>query len=179
MSNEEKKQTLKKKEESKTGKQTEEKESTTEDFEIWFPKIEFIDTIHGERIKIPVLSAGKEARIFQSLARLMETLPETKTLPKEEIEGGDVEAENGAEAFSAADLLEMLPKLLQEAPKEAFTIASEILTSKEHPIDDKWVKDNLNFDKIFKLIIPFVAGEAELFEKVSGFLGKMSLSVNF
>ena len=171
-------QTLKK-EESKTGKKTEKKKTATKDFEIWFPKIDFMDTIHGERIKIPVLSAGKEARIFQSLARLMETLPKTETLPKEEIEGGDVEAEDGAEAFSAADLLEMLPKLLQEAPKEAFTIASEILTSETLPIDDKWVRDNLNFDKIFELIIPFVAGEAKLFEKVSGFLGKMSVSVNF
>lgn len=178
MPDEEKKQILKK-DESKTGKQTKDKETATKDFDIWFPKIEFIDTIHKERIKIPVLSAGKEARIFQSLARLMETLPKTETLPKEEIEGDDVEAEDGAEAFSAADLLEMLPKLLQEAPKEAFTIASEILTSDKLPIDDKWVEDNLNFDKIFELIIPFVAGEAKLFEKVSGFLGKMSLSVNF
>lgn len=175
----EKKQTLKKEKSKDEKKSEEEEETAAEDFKIWFPKIDFIDTIHGERIKIPVLSAGKEARIFQSLARLMETLPETETLPKGEIKNGDVETEGGAEAFSAADLLDMLPKLLQEAPKEAFTIASEILTSKEHPIDDKWVKDNLNFDKIFKLIIPFVAGEADLFNKVSGFLGKLPLSVNF
>jgi len=178
MPNEKEKQTLKR-EKSKDEKKSKEKETATEDFKIWFPKINFMDTIHGERIKIPVLSAGKEARIFQSLARLMETLPETKTLPEGEIKDGDVETEGGAEAFSAADLLDMLPKLLQEAPKEAFSIASEILTSEEHPIDDKWVQDNLNFDKIFKLIIPFVAGEADLFNKVSGFLGTLPLSVNF
>ncbi|GAH64912.1 unnamed protein product [marine sediment metagenome] len=74
MPDEEKKQILKK-DESKTGKQTEKKETATKDFETWFPKIEFIETIYDERIKIPVLSAGKEARIFQFLARLLEKLP--------------------------------------------------------------------------------------------------------
>jgi len=162
MPNEEKKQTLKN-EESKVEK----KNTAVKDFEIWFPKIEFIDTIHKERIKIPVLSAGKEARIFQYLARLLEKLP------KKQIKNDDIEA------FSAADLLDILPNLLKEAPREAFSIVSEILTSKEHPIDEKWVQDNLNFDKIFELIIPFVAGEAKLFEKVGGLLEKLPLSVNF
>ncbi|GAH45154.1 unnamed protein product, partial [marine sediment metagenome] len=160
-----------KKDESKTGKQTEKKETATKDFDIWFPKIEFIDTIHEERIKIPVLSAGKEARIFQFLARLLEKLPSKQI--KAQIQNEE------AEAFSAADLLDMLPKLLKEAPKEAFSIASEILTSKERPIDEKWVQDNLNFDKILQLTIPFVVGEAKLFEKVSGLFEKMPLLANF
>lgn len=170
MPDEEKKQILKK-DESKTGKQTEKKETATKDFETWFPKIEFIETIHNERIKIPVLNAGKEARVFQFLARLLEKLPSKQI--KEQIKNEDVEA------FSAADLLDMLPKLLKEAPKEAFSIASEILTSKERPIDEKWVQDNLNFDKILDLIIPFVVGEAKLFEKVSGLFEKMPLLANF
>lgn len=165
MPDEEKKQILKK-EKIKEGNKAETKEAATKDFDVWFPKIDFIDTLQEERIKIPVLSAGKEARIFQYLARLLEKLP------KKQLQGDLGE-------FSAADLLGILPNLLKDAPKEAFSIASEILTSKEHPIDEKWVQDNLNFDKIFNLIIPFVAGEAKLFEKVSGLLGKMSLSANF
>ena len=164
MPNEEKKQTLKK--ENKIEKGTEKKETATKDFEIWFPKIEFIETIYKERVKIPVLSAGKEARVFQCLARLLEKLPEKQF-------------KGNLEEFAAADLLNILPNLLRDAPKEAFSIASEILTSKEHPIDEKWVQDNLNFDKIFDLIIPFVGGEAKLFEKVSGLLNKMSLLANF
>ena len=165
MPNERKNQTLEN-EDKKSENKAEGKETATKDFEIWFPKIKFIDTIYDERIKIPVLSAGKEAKVFQCLARLLEKLP------KKELQGD-------LEQFAAADLLSILPNLLEDAPKEAFSIASEILTSKEHPIDDKWVQDNLNFDKIFDLIIPFVAGEAKLFEKVSGLLSKMSLSVNF
>lgn len=158
-------------EEKKAKEKTKEKETATKDFETWFPKIEFIETIYNERIKIPVLSAGKEARVFQFLARLLEKLPSKQI--KEQIQNEDVEA------FSAADLLDMLPKLLKEAPKEAFSIGSEILTSKERPIDEKWVQDNLNFDKILQLIIPFVVGEAKLFEKVSGLFEKMPLLANF
>jgi len=158
-------------EEKQAEEKAEKKETATKDFDIWFPKIEFIDTIHKERIKIPVLSAGKEARVFQYLARLLEKLPKKQI--EKQIKDEDVEA------FSAADLLDMLPKLLKEAPKEAFSIASEILTSKERPIDEKWVQDNLNFDKILQLIIPFVVGEAKLFEKVSGLLEKMPLLANF
>ena len=160
-------------EEKQAKEKAEKKEAAAKDFDIWFPKIEFIDTIHKERIKIPVLSAGKEARVFQFLARLLEKLPSKQI--KEQIQNENEEAE----AFSAADLLDMLPKLLKEAPKEAFSIASEILTSKEHPIDEKWVEDNLNFDKILQLIIPFVVGEAKLFEKVSGLFEKMPLLANF
>jgi len=164
MLNKEKEQTLK--EENKVEEKTEKKETTVKDFKVWFPKIEFIETIHEERIKIPVLSAGKEARVFQCLARLLEKLPQKQF-------------KGNLEEFAAADLLNILPNLLKDAPKEAFSIASEILTSKEHPIDEKWVQDNLNFDKIFDLIIPFVAGEAKLFEKVSGLLSKMSSLENF
>ena len=170
MPNEKEKKTLTD-EEKKAETKSKKKETATKDFDVWFPKIEFIETIYDERIKIPVLSAGKEARIFQCLARLLEKLPRKQI--KEQVENDDVET------FSAADLLDMLPKLLKEAPKEAFSIASEILTSKEHPIDEKWVENNLNFGKILDLIIPFVAGEAKLFEKVSGLLEKMPSLANF
>jgi len=164
MPDKEKKQTLID-EEKKAETKFEEKETAVKDFETWFPEIEFIDTIYDERIKIPVLSAGKEARIFQYLARLLEKLP------KKQLKGD-------LEEFSAADLLDMLPKLLKEAPKEAFSIASEILASKERAIDEKWVEDNLDFEKILLLIIPFVVGEAKLFEKVSGLLEKIPLLAN-
>ena len=162
MPDNEKKQTIKKEEKNKVV----EKDTSTTDFEVWFPKPEFIETIHKERIKIPVLNAGKEARIFQSLARLLEKLP------KEQIKGD-------LEEFNAADLFKILPDLLKDAPKEAFSIVSELLTSKERSIDEQWVEDNLNFEKIIDLILPFVAGEAKLFEKVGGLLEKLSLTVSF
>jgi len=175
MPNEKEKKTLTD-EEKKAETKSKKKETATKDFDVWFPKIEFIETIYDERIKIPVLSAGKEARIFQCLARLLEKLPKKQI--KEQIEKEQIE-DDDVEAFSAADLLDMLPKLLKEAPKEAFSITSEILASKEHPIDEKWVENNLNFGKILDLILPFVVGEAKLFEKVSGLLEKMPLLANF
>ncbi len=157
MPQEEKKQILKKEKD-----EADQEETAVKDFATWFPKPEYIETLHEERIKVPILTAGKEAKIFQSLARLLEKLPKN-------IFQGDLEE------FEAADLLKILPNLLKDAPREAFSMASEILTSKEHPLDEKWVQDNLNFDKIFDLIIPFVAGEAQLFERVSGIFEKIRI----
>ena len=157
MPDEEKKRTLKKEK-----NEADQEETAVKDFEVWFPKPEYIETLHGERIKVPILSAGKEARIFQSLARLLDKIP------KKHFQGN-------LEDFNAADLLKVLPNLLKDAPKEAFSMASEILTSKEHSIEEEWVQDNLNFEKILDLIIPFVAGEAQLFERVSGLFEKMPI----
>lgn len=129
-----------------------EKEKEKADFEIWFPPLEFIETIGGERVKIPPVSAGKEAKVFQALGRLLSKLPKK------------ISWDN----FSADDLLNIAPKLLKEAPEEAFFIAGLLLDK-----EGKWIEDNLNFDKIFSLILPFVGREAKLFTKVVGVFTKV------
>lgn len=131
-----------------------EDETPKSDFDVWFPDIEFIETIHGERINIPPLSADKEAKTYKSIAKLLEILPKK-----------DEDWEN----FGVADLLKLIPTLLKEAPDDAMFIAATLLDK-----DDKWVRENLNFDRIFKLIIPFVRGEAELFNKISGLFGRFA-----
>jgi len=136
-----------KKEEKKKEKREKEGKETKGDFDTWFPPLEFIETLNEERVKIPKVSAGKEAQVFQALARLLEKLP--KDLNWEEIQ--------------AADLLQIAPKLLRDAPEEAFLIAATLLDK-----EPDWVKDNLDFDMIFSLILPFVGREAKLFSKVSG-----------
>lgn len=148
---------------SKTDNIIKKQAETTSDFETWFPPVKFINTIEGDRIDIPVVSAGKEAKVFQALARLIEKLPKK------------VNWEN----LNAADLIELAPKLLKEAPEEGFFIASILLSDKNNSRDPKWIQDNLDFDTIFALILPFVAREAKLFNKVSGLFGKLSPLANF
>ncbi|GAH64861.1 unnamed protein product, partial [marine sediment metagenome] len=131
-----------------------EKEEEKSDFETWFPPLEFIDTIGGERVKIPPVSAGKEAKVFQALARLIDKLPKK------------IDLEN----FTAADLLNVAPKLLKEAPEEGFFIAATLLDK-----EPQWVKDNLDFDKIFSLILPFVEREVKLFSKVGDLFTKVQV----
>ncbi|MBA7594675.1 hypothetical protein ES703_01622 [subsurface metagenome] len=130
----------------------EEKEKEKSDFETWFPPLKFIDTIGGERVKIPPVSAGKEAKVFQALGRLLSHLPK-------KINWGE---------FSADDLLAIAPKLLKEAPEEAFYIGSLLLDK-----EPKWVADNLDMDRIFSLILPFVGREAKLFTRVIGAFTKV------
>lgn len=138
-------------------KETEEKEKEKQkaDFETWFPPLEFIETIKGERIAIPPVSAGKEAKVFQALGRLLDKLP--KKINWNE--------------FGAADLLDIAPKLLKEAPEEAFYIGGLLLDKEK-----QWIADNLDMDKIFSLILPFVGREAKLFSKVGGLFEKLSPS---
>jgi len=135
------------KEEGKKEKRKEEKE-TKGDFETWFPPIEFLETLNKERIAIPKVSADKETRIFQTLGKLLEKLPK-KNLDWENI--------------SAADLLNLAPKLLREAPEEGIFIAATLLEK-----EPKWVRENLNFEMIFSLILPFVGREVKLFSKIGG-----------
>lgn len=130
-----------------------EKEKQKKDFETWFPPLEFIETLEGERVKIPKVSAGKEAKVFQALGRLLGKLPKNVNLTD----------------FSGADLLEFAPKLLKETPEEGFFIAATLLDK-----EPQWVKDNLDFDKIFSLILPFVGREAKLFSKVGDLLDRLS-----
>ena len=146
--------------EQKSTKEEENKKTEDNDLEVWFPPLEFIETIHGERIAIPPISSGREIKVFQAIARLLEALPKDKI--------------KNLEDFSAADLFDILPNLLKEAPKEGLLIASTILNSKEHSIDNQWVEDNLDLEKIFSLIIPFVSREADLFGKVSSLFAKLS-----
>ena len=129
--------------------QEEEKEKS--DFETWFPPLEFIDTIGGERVKIPPVSAGKEAKVFQALGRLLSKLPKKMNW----------------DDLSADDLLNIAPKLLKEAPEEAFYIGGLLLDKEK-----EWIADNLDMDKIFSLILPFVGREAKLFTKVVGVFTK-------
>lgn len=150
----------KKEERGKEGKQKEEKhkeegsekeelkeaEESKIDFETWFPPIEFLDTLKKERIAIPTISADKEAKVFQVLGRLLEKLPKK-----------DLDWEN----IQAADLLNLLPKLLREAPEDGIFITATLLEK-----EPKWVRENLNFEMIFSLILPFVAREVKLFSKV-------------
>lgn len=131
-----------------------EEEKEKSDFETWFPPLEFMDTIGGERVKIPKVSAGKEAKVFQALARLLGTLPKK------------IDLDN----FTAADLLNVAPKLLREAPEEGFFIAATLLDK-----EPQWVKDNLDFDKIFSLILPFVGREVKLFSKVGDLFTKVQV----
>lgn len=128
-----------------------EKEGQKKDFETWFPPLEFIETIKKERVAIPPVSAGKEAKVFQALGRLLSHLPK-------KINWDDL---------SADDLLNIAPRLLKEAPEEAFFIAGLLLDREK-----QWVEDNLDFDKIFSLILPFVGREAKLFTKVVGLFTK-------
>lgn len=130
-----------------------EKEKQKADFETWFPPLEFIETIKKERVAIPPVSAGKEAKIFQALGRLLDKLP--KKINWNE--------------FGAADLLDVAPKLLKEAPEEAFYIGGLLLDKEK-----QWVADNLDMDRIFSLILPFVGREAKLFSKVGGLFEKLS-----
>ena len=134
----------------KKGEQKKQEDVT--DFDTWFPPLEFMETLNGERVKIPRVSAGKEARIFQALARLLEKLPK----------GLDWEK------FKAADLLQIAPKLLRDAPEEGFFIAATLLDK-----ESDWVQENLDFDMIFSLILPFVGREARLFSKVSGLFNRL------
>jgi len=69
---EEKKQETKVSKEKQLTKEViaEEEEREKSDFETWFPPLKFMDTIGGERVKIPPVSAGKEAKVFQALGRL-------------------------------------------------------------------------------------------------------------
>lgn len=129
-----------------------EEEKEKSDFETWFPPLEFIDTIGGERIKIPPVSAGKEAKVFQALGRLLSHLP--KKINWDE--------------FSADDLLNIAPKLLKETPEEAFYIGGLLLDKEK-----QWVADNLDMDRIFSLILPFVGREAKLFTRVVGAFTKV------
>jgi len=131
---------------------TEEKEKEKSDFETWFPPLEFIDTIGGERVKIPPVSAGKEAKVFQALGRLLGNLPK-------KINWGE---------FNADDLLNIAPKLLKEAPEEAFYIGGLLLDKEK-----EWIAENLDFDRIFSLILPFVGREAKLFTRVVGVFTKV------
>lgn len=135
-----------KKEESR--KEGEEGKETKTDFETWFPPIEFLDTLKKERIAIPQVSADKEAKVFQVLGKLLEKLPK-KNLNWENI--------------SAAELLDLAPKLLREAPEEGIFIAATLLEK-----EPKWVRENLNFEMIFSLILPFVGREVKLFSKIGG-----------
>jgi len=129
-----------------------EEETAKFDFETWFPPLKFIETINDERVLIPKVSAGKEAKVFQSLGRLLGKLPKKLNWDN----------------FSADDLLNIAPKLLKEAPEEAFFIAGLLLNK-----ENKWIEDNLDFDKIFSLILPFVGREAKLFTKVVGLFTKV------
>ncbi|GAJ05611.1 unnamed protein product [marine sediment metagenome] len=126
----------------------EERKETKGDFETWFPPIEFLDTLNKERIAIPQISADKEAKVFQVLGKLLEKLPKKK-----------LDWEN----ISAADLLDLAPKLLREAPEEGIFIAATLLEK-----EPKWVRENLNFEMIFSLILPFVGREVKLFSKIGG-----------
>lgn len=139
-----------KKGEQKGGREEEKKEEKEirGDFETWFPPIEFLETLNKERIAIPQVSADKETRIFQTLGKLLEKLPK-KNLDWENI--------------SAADLLNLAPKLLREAPEEGIFIAATLLEK-----EPKWVRENLNFEMIFSLILPFVGREVKLFSKIGG-----------
>ena len=129
-----------------------EEEKKKSDFETWFPPLEFIDTIKGERVKIPPVSAGKEAKVFQALGRILGHLPK-------KINWGE---------FSADDLLSIAPRLLKETPDEAFYIGGLLLDK-----EPKWVADNLDMDRIFSLILPFVGREAKLFTRVVGAFTKV------
>ena len=141
--------------EAKKEKRNEEEEKKAKgDFETWFPPIEFLETLNKDRIAIPSVSADKVAKVFQVLGKLIEKLPKKK-----------LDWEN----ISAADLLDLAPKLLREAPEEGIFIAATLLEK-----EPKWVRENLNFEMIFSLILPFVGREVKLFSKIGGLFDRLS-----
>jgi len=106
------------------------------EFAAFFPEERFIQTLSGERLKIPLSNWRKEARGFKLLGRLLSKIAGSRKVNFDEI--------------TADRLFEILPEILAEAPDEAEEAAMLVLDK-----DQEWIRENLDTETLLEVILPF------------------------
>lgn len=106
------------------------------DVDVFFPVPEFINTINGERIIIPLMNLKKEFEIGHAITRIIKKIPNLQGL--------------NLRALQPETITKMLPVLMETAPEELTFMASTILGK-----DQEWIGDNLDLDILMDLLIPF------------------------
>jgi len=118
------------------------------DVDVFFPTPKFIETIKGERLQIPQLNLEKEIEIGQAVTRIIKSVPELK----------EIDFAN----FNANQVMNILPKLVSDIPKEFIFIATVLLNEDDKKEKDSiWIKKNLNSEILLDLVVPFFLRAAQ------------------
>jgi len=131
------------------------KSEETKDDEVFVPSLQEITTLNGEKVQVPKLNWKKEILIARSFTNIFKSLPQLK----------QVDWEKG---ITVSQVLESLPDVVEQAPDEITKIVSVILDK-----EPQWVEENLDFESIASLIIPFFSG---YFRKLSKLAAKVQAS---
>jgi len=125
------------------------------DVDVFFPIPEFINTIHGERIIIPIMNLKKEFEIGHAITRIIKKIPDFKDL--------------NLRALQPETITKMLPALMETAPEELTFMASTILEK-----DKEWIEEQLDLDVLMDLLIPFFLRVLKkLASKITKFEGQL------
>lgn len=135
-----------------------EKDNEIKGAEIYLPEDVWVETLGGEKIKVPKLSWGKEiklAKIFSTMIKQMpsfvETFSEMPEVDEKKLKKGNVgDYMKGAFGGFVGKLIKILPELLDNAP-DCLTQSASVMLDK----DSKWIENNLEFDGMVDLVVPF------------------------
>jgi len=125
------------------------KSEETRDDEVFVPSLQEITTLNGEKVQVPKLNWKKEILIARSFTNIFKSLPQLKK----------VDWEKG---ITVSQVLESLPDVVEQAPDEITKIVSVILDK-----EPQWVEENLDFESIASLIIPFFSGYLQKLSKLA------------
>jgi len=131
------------------------KPKETKDDEVFIPSPQEITTLSGEKVQVPKLNWKKEILIARSFTNIFKSLPELKK----------VDWEKG---ITVSQVLESLPDIMEKVPDEITKIVSIALDK-----ETKWVEENLDFESIAGLVVPFFSG---YFQKLSKLASKVQKS---
>ena len=106
------------------------------DLDVFFPTPEFILTIRGDRIEIPLVCLEKEIEIGQAITRILKNIPDFQKLDLKKLQGDQI--------------LKLIPIVVEKLPEDFIFIVSKFLEK-----EPEWVKKNLDLNICIDLILPF------------------------